>query len=113
MNKLAWLGKAGLFGYANWIWIAGAALVLIASHTAAYFTGRDHGADAVEARLAAAQVEALEDALVAIEKADAKAGTRTAEFEAAQDILKQEIEDAKAADRNALDAIFGSVPETD
>jgi len=65
------------------------------------------------ARFEAAAEKAQQEAVIAAASADKKEQARAAEFEAVQGALTQEIEDAKADDRNSLDAIFSILPATD
>lgn len=72
----------------------------------AYCKGRSDGKAAVYAKLEKAQKVAEEKAEKAAVSADEKQQEKAEAFEVEQDALRKVIDDAKAEDVNALDAIF-------
>lgn len=85
------------------VWIAAAFLALL---PLSYCKGRSDGRAVVYAKLEKAQDKAEAKAEKAADAADANQQKAADVFEIEQDVLRKAIDDAKAEDVNALDAIF-------
>lgn len=96
------------FGRIPWqVYIAAAFVTLL---PLSYCKGRHDGKELILERLAGAEVKAKKKATEAAAKADGKLEAAAEAFEATQDTIRKELEDAQSADRNSLDALFERLP---
>lgn len=97
----------GIVGFVKGLpWQVWAAAAILLSYPPVYCKGRSDGKAAIYAQLEKAQDKAEAKAEKAADAADANQQKAADVFEVEQDVLRKAIDDAKAEDVNALDAIF-------
>lgn len=96
MKVLSWFGKAGLFGYANWVAVLGGALLLGSIIAGSYLKGRSDGKGLERAKWERSVKKTIEDrwqAYVEINKEDLEL---TSKVEDSIQQRREEIDNAKA-----------------